>query len=279
MIIFKSIEEWRKFRKGLAKDDTVGFVPTMGNLHVGHESLLLQSIAENDKTVLSIFVNPTQFNNKNDIENYPRTFEQDVQWAQRVGVNFILAPTEQEIYPDHYRYTINESRHTQILEGKYRPGHFEGVLTIVMKLLMLVQPQRAYFGEKDYQQLQLIRELVEAFFIDTEIVSCPTIRNENGLPHSSRNNRFTAEQFQQVQQFPQIFHLNSHCADISLALSAAGFEVEYVEEFENRRFAAVRFAGVRLIDNIALTETIDMRTRLSQESIWMNILQSKVDLK
>jgi pantoate--beta-alanine ligase len=279
MIIFKSIGEWRKFRKSLAKDDTLGFVPTMGNLHVGHESLLLQSIAENDKTVLSIFVNPTQFNNKNDIENYPRSFEQDVQWAQRAGVNFILAPSEQEIYPDHYRYKINESLHTQILEGKYRPGHFEGVLTIVMKLLMLVQPERAYFGEKDYQQLQLIRELVEAFFIDTEIVSCPTIRNENGLPHSSRNNRFSEEQFQQVQQFPQIFHLKRDCKDISLALSAAGFDVEYVEDFENRRFAAVRFAGVRLIDNIALTETIDMHAHPLKENMWMDILKSKVGLK
>ena len=154
--------------KGAPSRLQIGFVPTMGNLHQGHLSLLERCCTENDISVLSIFINPTQFNNKNDYTNYPQTLEQDLALAEKAKVDYILMPTYSELYPDDFAYQVSETKISQELEGKFRPGHFTGMLTVVLKLLLLVKAHRAYFGEKDYQQLQLIRGMAKSFFLETE---------------------------------------------------------------------------------------------------------------
>ncbi|MBC7458542.1 MAG: pantoate--beta-alanine ligase, partial [Bdellovibrionaceae bacterium] len=189
-LVLKSIVEYDAFRKKLA--GSIGFVPTMGALHPGHASLLNQSAAENDFTVLSIFVNPTQFNDPKDLENYPRTFEADLAVAAESRVAAIFYPDYKEIFSDNYRYVITEKSFSQILCGASRPGHFDGVLSVVMKLLNIVKPSKAYFGEKDFQQLRLIEDMAKAFFMSLEIRRGKTLRETSGLAMSSRNTRLSA---------------------------------------------------------------------------------------
>jgi len=246
--IIKSLAEWQALRPTLGDD--LGFVPTMGNLHEGHLSLLQRARKENAVTLLSIFVNPTQFNQANDYVHYPRTLESDIALAEQAGVDYVLAPPYAEIYPDDYAYQLSEVEFSEKLEGAFRPGHFTGMLTVVLKLLMLARASRLYLGEKDFQQAVLIRGMTHAFFIPTTIVVCPTIRNEFGLPHSSRNQRLTPEQYQAARHFPEIFHSDRDCAAIKKNLEEKGFAVDYVEEYDGRRFAAVRLGEIRLIDNI-----------------------------
>lgn len=254
MKIIQSVQAWTMYRQDIMHDVSVGFVPTMGNLHEGHLTLLKRSIAENDKTFLSIFVNPTQFNNAADLENYPKTFERDCALAKDLGVDAVLAPSYEDLYPDNYRYRVNEVDLSGILEGLHRPGHFEGMLTIVLKLLLLVKAKRAYFGEKDYQQMQLVQGLVKAFFVNTEIVPCPTIRNDFGLPLSSRNSRLSPDALEKTKVFAAQLQSSASPSDIERALKKAGFKVEYIEDHNNRRFAAVQIGDVRLIDNVAMEE-------------------------
>ncbi|OEH46993.1 Pantothenate synthetase [Legionella parisiensis] len=161
----------------------------MGNLHAGHASLFLTSKKENDHTASSLFINPTQFNQAEDFKHYPRTLDADLKIMEDSGVDFCILPDEKSIYADGYNYQVHEHQLCQLMEGAHRPGHFNGVLTVVMKLLNLVKPHRAYFGEKDYQQYSLIHGMAKAFFMDTEIKACPTIREASGLAYSSRNNR------------------------------------------------------------------------------------------
>jgi pantoate--beta-alanine ligase len=249
--IFKSLTAWKKHRKNI--DDDIGFIPTMGNLHAGHASLIKHSVAENKHTVLSIFVNPAQFNNQDDLKNYPRTLDNDIALAESLGVNDILIPEANELYVDNYRYQIHETKLSDELEGKYRPGHFAGMLTVVMKLLMLVRPRRAYFGEKDFQQLQLVQGMVQAFFLDTDIIACETVRNEQGLALSSRNNRLSSTQYQQALKFPTLLNANKSCEMIKKDLMTAGFKVDYVAEQAGRCLAAVYVDDIRLIDNIQIS--------------------------
>lgn len=182
MQIFHNLNEWIRFRNSLSPDLSLGFAPTMGNLHAGHASLFLASSKENHYTVSSLFVNPTQFNNPDDYKHYPRTVDADLELMTQNGVDFCILPNENEIYTDGYAYQVQENRLGQLMEGKHRPGHFNGVLTIVMKLFNLVKPTRAYFGEKDYQQLLLIQGMVKALFMDIEIKSCPTVREKVAWP-------------------------------------------------------------------------------------------------
>lgn len=250
MQIFHNLDEWMQFRKSLSSELTIGFAPTMGNLHAGHASLFLTSQQENDLTVASIFVNPTQFNQADDFKNYPRTLETDLQILKESGVDFCILPQDKEIYHDQYNYQIHEHRLCQLMEGKHRPGHFNGVLTVVLKLLNLTRPHKAYFGEKDYQQYLLIKEMAHAFFMNVEIKSCPTIREASGLAFSSRNNRLSAQQKALAEKFAQIFHQKQKtCAQIAEEITAKNIAVEYVEEYQSRRFAAVRIGDIRLIDN------------------------------
>ncbi|MDP1603670.1 MAG: pantoate--beta-alanine ligase [Legionella sp.] len=249
MKIFHHLEEWLIFRQNLAPAISIGFVPTMGNLHAGHASLFARSKEENDVTVATVFVNPAQFNQVDDYTNYPRTLDADLELLQNAGVDCCILPTEEAMYGDGYRYAIMENKLCEIMEGKQRPGHFNGVLTIVMKLLNLVKPTAAYFGEKDYQQYLLIRGMAEAFFMGVEIKPCPTIREASGLAYSSRNNRLSPEARVIAEKFATIFHQDKSCAEIVGELQREGITVEYVLDYEKRRFAAVVIGDVRLIDN------------------------------
>lgn len=253
MQLIKSVAELKTLRQNLGSAGIqVALVPTMGNLHAGHLSLLQRAKAENDIIFLTIFINPTQFNNATDLENYPRTLAADLQIAENEGIHFVFLPSFDDMYPDNYRFQIQEMVESTVLEGEYRPGHFTGVLTVVMKLLQLIQPNRAYFGEKDWQQLTLIEAMAKAFFLDVSIIACPTLRDTEGLPLSSRNNLLSPEQKQQARLFPKYFHSNLPCAIIREQLMQAGFVVEYIQDYNNRRFAAVKLGHARLIDNIAL---------------------------
>lgn len=258
MHIYHDLNTWRTTRRTLAPNISVGFVPTMGNLHQGHLSLIQASQRENDETVVSLFVNPTQFNDPNDFLKYPRTLEADLALLEAQHVNHCLVPTESQLYPEGYRYHVDEVQTSLCMEGEKRPGHFKGVLTVVMKLLNLVAPDRAYFGEKDHQQFQLIKGMVNDFFLNIEIKACPTVREQSGLALSSRNHRLTAAQRAVADQFAHIFHQNKACQQIIDELNALPLRVDYVTEHDGRRFAAVYLDEVRLIDNYALptaTET------------------------
>ncbi|KTD71359.1 pantoate--beta-alanine ligase [Legionella tucsonensis] len=253
MQIFHNLDEWLCFRKSLSTELTLGFAPTMGNLHAGHASLFLTSQKENDHTVSSLFVNPTQFNQAEDFKHYPRTLEADLKIMQDSGVDYCILPDEKSIYADEYNYQVHERKLCQLMEGTHRPGHFNGVLTVVMKLLNLVRPHRAYFGEKDYQQFLLIQGMVKAFFMDIEIKACPTIRESSGLAYSSRNNRLNKKQKALAEEFAVLFQQKAlTCAQVIKKLTAKGIMVEYIEEHQGRRFAAIRIDDIRLIDNYLL---------------------------
>lgn len=252
MQIFHNLKEWIHFRKTLESHKSLGFAPTMGNLHAGHTSLFTASKKENDCTVSSLFINPTQFNRPDDFTHYPRTLDADLELMSHAGVDFCILPDEQEIYADGYTYQIQENVLCHLMEGAHRPGHFNGVLTVVMKLLNLTKPDKAYFGEKDYQQYLLIAGMIKALFMDIEIKACPTIREPSGLAYSSRNNRLNKEQKIRAEEFARIFHQNKPCVMISEELNAKDIIVEYIEEYQNRRFAAVQIDGIRLIDNYLL---------------------------
>ena len=186
------------------KGDSIGFVPTMGALHEGHATLLRQSIADNECTVVSLFVNPTQFNNTNDLLLYPRTPEVDEQLLQELGVNILFAPSVEEVYPEPDNRVFDFGILDKVMEGRYRPGHFNGVAQVVSRLFSFVQPDKAYFGEKDFQQLSIVREMTAMLHIPVEIVGVPIVREKSGLAMSSRNQRLSlAEQ----EQASQIYHV------------------------------------------------------------------------
>ncbi len=253
MKIFEhNLTPWRTARAELPEHTPLGFVPTMGNLHAGHMALIQQSLHENQKTIVSLFVNHAQFNQSADFENYPRTLDADIKKLEQAGVDYCFIPSQSDIYPDHYRYQIHETEQSLILEGAHRPGHFTGVLTVVMKLFNLIKPTRAYFGEKDYQQLSLIQGMIDAFFLNIELRACPTIRETNNLALSSRNNRLSDTGHQKAQRFAEIFHSASSSEQARAALRKIDIEIEYIEEHQGRRFAAVCVDGIRLIDNYAL---------------------------
>jgi len=250
--VYTRMEDWRRERSSIERSLlSVGFVPTMGALHAGHRSLLERARAENDRVVLSIFVNPTQFNDPSDLRRYPRTPEADIELAGGLA-DHVLFPDPAEIYPDGYRYRLTERTLSERLEGAHRPGHFEGVLTVVLRLLNLVCPHRAYFGEKDWQQLQLVRGMVKAFLLPVEIVPCPTVRDPDGLAASSRNRRLSEAGRAKAAAFPRILRDSSAPEEAASALAGAGFGVDYVEDVDGVRLGAVRLEDVRLIDNVRL---------------------------
>jgi len=254
MIIY-NLGEWIAFRKTLSSDLSLGFAPTMGNLHAGHASLFLKSKKENKLTISSLFVNPTQFNRPDDLALYPRSLEADIKIMEDSGVDFCILPDEKTIYADGYRYQIQEKFLSQRMEGKHRPGHFDGVLTVVLKLLHLTKPTRAYFGEKDYQQFLLIKAMVQSFFMDVEIKPCPTIREPSGLAFSSRNTLLSHAHRLLAEKFATIFHQSTKpCAFIIEELIALGIQVDYIEEHLGRRYAGVVIGNIRLIDNYSCSK-------------------------
>ena len=193
LLLLDSVSKMKDWRRGRAEDETVGLVPTMGAFHEGHLSLIRRSVAECDVTVVSLFVNPTQFGPSEDLERYPRDLEGDLESASREGVEAVFAPEPSDMYPDEYATYVEVERLTAGLCGRFRPGHFRGVTTIVLKLLNIARPHRAYFGEKDYQQLTVIRRMGADMNLDCEIVPMPTVREPDGLAMSSRNANLSPE--------------------------------------------------------------------------------------
>ncbi len=252
MELFTELAPWQCTRAALPKASCLGFVPTMGNLHKGHLSLIQRAQAENSHTLVSLFINPTQFNNPDDFTHYPRTLDEDIAYLKEHGVNYCLIPPTEQIYRDQFTYQIQETQLSQPYEGAHRPGHFTGMLTVVMKLLQLAQPARAYFGEKDYQQLQIIRGMVDAFFLPVDIIGCPTVREDNGLAYSSRNQRLSPAAKDKAIQFAQQFRQAPTLSAAQHALETLGIAVDYLADWQGRRLAAVTIDGIRLIDNYAL---------------------------
>ena len=281
MLIFNKKSDLSAFLSPLLKQNkSIGFVPTMGALHQGHLSLLKKSLSENDVTVMSIFVNPTQFNNAEDLDKYPRTLERDVQIMQDLSNNIIVyAPEVADIYEGN---TVSESFNYDGLEnqmeGKHRPGHFDGVGTIVKRLFEIVQPNKAYFGEKDFQQLQIVKKLVSKHNIPVEVIGCPIHREANGLAMSSRNERLSDTAREKAAVIYQILNsakdfFQTHSAKENTKYvenelkNHAEFEIEYFEIAEEttllpvsekesnkkyRGFIAIFIENIRLIDNISL---------------------------
>jgi pantoate--beta-alanine ligase len=247
-----TVAAMQAWRAALPNGSVLGFVPTMGALHPGHGSLLHRARTECDFVVCSVFVNPTQFDNADDLAHYPSTLAADLALNARHGVDCVWTPSNADLYPHGYHMRITESRLADKLCGAHRPGHFDGVLTVVMKLLQIVAPQRAYFGEKDYQQLALVRAMVDNFFLPLTIVGCPTCREPDGLAMSSRNARLSPAQRAQAADFPRILHSVADLTAARAALQAAGFAVDYIEDWHDRRCAAVRLGDVRLIDNVPI---------------------------
>jgi pantoate--beta-alanine ligase len=199
MKIVNSIKELRlQLDEDKQKGKKVGLVPTMGALHAGHISLVKRCVAENDVCVVSIFVNPTQFNNPNDLLTYPRTLDEDCQLLESSGCTYVFAPSVEEMYPEPDNRVFDFGTVAQVMEGARRPGHFNGVAQIVSKLFYAVKPDVSYFGEKDFQQIAVIRAMVKQLGIPVEIVDCPIQRESDGLALSSRNTRLTPEQRQKA---------------------------------------------------------------------------------
>jgi pantoate--beta-alanine ligase len=257
MKIIESTAAFQEWRKTLPQNTTIGLVPTMGALHEGHRSLIERSARENTHTVVTLFVNQVQFNQASDFEKYPKTWEQDLALCERAGTTVLFAPKSQsELYPDGYHYRVSENSFSKTLCGEFRPGHFDGVLTVVLKLLTLAKATQAYFGEKDHQQLTLIEGMKHAFFLDTEIVPCPTVRETSGLALSSRNRRLNEHE---LAIAPKLYEIISSAPTTGIAkemLESQGFKVEYlVDQPLNsgiRRYVAAWLGEVRLIDNVKL---------------------------
>lgn len=281
MELIQTIRELRAKLDALrGEGKTIGLVPTMGALHAGHASLVKRAVAENDVVVVSDFVNPTQFNDKDDLAKYPRTLDADCRLLESCGAAFVFAPSVEEIYPEPDTRTFSYAPLDTVMEGKYRPGHFNGVCQIVSKLFLIVEPTRAYFGEKDFQQLAIIREMVRRYPFDLQIVGCPIVREADGLALSSRNARLSGEQRKQALQiskalFVSVDYAKSHTLAETKAFvektiaDAEGLRLEYFEivdgntlqtvgEWEESKYIVgciTVFCGeVRLIDNIKYKE-------------------------
>ncbi len=259
-----------------AQGKSVGLVPTMGALHAGHASLVERCVAENNVTVVSVFVNPTQFNDKNDLAKYPRTLEADCRLLEAYGATFAFAPSVEEIYPEPDTRQFSFAPLDTVMEGIYRPGHFNGVCQIVSKLFDMVKPDRAYFGEKDFQQLAIIREMVRQMHFPLEIVGCPIVREADGLALSSRNARLSTEERQEALKISQtLFASQAFAASHTVAetqkmveeaiATVPGLRLEYFEivdgytlqpiaDWKDTTYAVgcitVYCGEVRLIDNI-----------------------------
>lgn len=246
--IVTTVSEWQALRAKIR--GSIGFVPTMGNLHAGHLSLLKRAKIENDVAVASIFVNHTQFNDKNDYDHYPRTLEEDLEKLSALEIDYVFLPTSSEIYPDDYQVKVKETVISEILEGAHRPNHFDGMLTIVLKLFNIIRPHKSYFGEKDYQQLMLIKKMVASLFLPIDIIECETVRGNDNIALSSRNSRLSDSDLEKASYFAQLLLSSYSCEEIKILLQKKNCKVDYIEEKWGRRLGAVSIGNVRLIDNV-----------------------------
>ncbi len=266
-------------RNKLLNNASLGFVPTMGALHSGHLTLIKRAIDENDLSICSIFVNPTQFNNKQDLEKYPRTIEKDIELLESINCDYLFLPTVEEMYPQgEENIQFDFGNLEKVMEGKDRPGHFQGVGIIVKKLFEIIQPSRAYFGKKDYQQLLIIKSLTKQYQLSPQIVACDIIRESDGLAISSRNQRLTIEQRKQA---PAIYKALQEAQKLSTTMEIEDlknlvatkinsnptmtlgyFQISNKENLQpinhwlskgqQMGFIVVNMGDVRLIDNIEL---------------------------
>lgn len=280
-IITTKSELIRQVKACTRQGKTIGFVPTMGALHAGHASLIQRACSENEVCYVSVFVNPTQFNNAEDLLKYPRNLEKDAMLLESLGVHFVFAPTPEEMYSKEEMeqpFSFDFNGLDQVMEGKMRPGHFNGVVQVVSRLFDLVQPTRAYFGEKDFQQLAIIRHMVERSYLaerykGLQIIGCPIVRETNGLAMSSRNERLSEQEKQIAVGISQTLLSSLEWAKkasvsqvqqqvIDAINAIEGLEVEYydivdkttlqpTDSFENAVGCVTVYCGpVRLIDNI-----------------------------
>lgn len=279
MKIITTIAEMQQQMSAIkAKGLTIGYVPTMGYLHEGHKSLMKTARPENDVVVLSIFVNPLQFGPSEDLDAYPRDFDRDHQIAEAEGVDFVFYPSAEEMYPNPASVKVTVAQRTNVLCGKSRPGHFDGVATVLIKLFNIVQPDRAYFGLKDAQQVAVIDGLVKDFNFPIQLIPVNTVREEDGLAKSSRNVYLSAEERAQAPQLNKALqrakeaiengersperlaglvsgHINGHChAEIDYIEIYSYPELEQLETLKGRIIIAiaVKFSRARLIDNLIL---------------------------
>jgi pantoate--beta-alanine ligase len=279
MLVFAKIKSVQQKLKSLKKGTSIGFVPTMGALHKGHLSLVEQAKRENDIVVVSIFVNPTQFDKQEDLINYPKTIDQDLSLLKSIFCDIVFTPTAQEMYANNIQSTaFNFDGLEHQMEGKFRVGHFDGVGTVVKRLFEIVTPNKAYFGEKDFQQLQIIRNMVKKNHIPLKIVGCPIFRENDGLAMSSRNERLTKEHrlvapfiYKTLKQAKIEFGTKNALEVINWVenefkkqplLTLEYFEIaeeETLQPIQNRNekqsyraFIAVFAGNIRLIDNISL---------------------------
>ncbi len=279
-MLIRKIKDMKQIVKRLKKEGkTIGFVPTMGYLHEGHTSLIRCSKKDNDITVVSIFVNPIQFGENEDLDRYPRDLDRDIRICEKEGVDYVFYPSAGEMYPEGFSTFVEVEGITKRLCGAFRPGHFRGVTTVVNKLFNIVQPDRAYFGEKDYQQLKVIQKMVRDLNIDVEVKGCPLIREKDGLALSSRNKYLTPEErksaltisralFRAKQMFERGERDPSKVVDeIKRIISSQPLvkEIQYVEVVDPEDLTpkkklekgdvvavAVFVGNTRLIDNIKL---------------------------
>jgi pantoate--beta-alanine ligase len=236
---------------------TVGLVPTMGALHEGHLSLLRAARAENDTVVMSLFVNPAQFAEAGDLARYPRDEASDLARAQEAGVDVVFAPSAEEMYPPGFQTWVDVTELGAVLEGRLRPGHFRGVATIVLKLFVVVRPERAYFGQKDAQQVEVVRRLIRDLALEVELRVLPTVREPDGLALSSRNVLLSPEERARALVLPRALATRDRNAALDVLASSNGIEVDYVEvaDFDPPTLVgAIRVGSTRLIDNVVLDE-------------------------
>ena len=286
MLLFKRVSDLQKYLNSFKNNDLqIGFVPTMGALHAGHISLINRSRTDSDITVASIFVNPTQFNNTDDLGKYPRTPERDIEMLAESGCDILFMPDAEQIYPDGTTPSVkfNFGKLDRVLEGVFRPGHFEGMAQVVHRLLEIVKPSRLYMGQKDFQQAAIVTRMLELMKSETELVACPIQREADGLAMSSRNARITPENRSKVTL---IYHALTEAAErrgeyspseiqrlaLTKLKTEPHFKVEYfeivdgrtllpIQLFEETDFAvalvAVWVDDVRLIDNMILKQPIE----------------------
>lgn len=258
---------------------SIGFVPTMGALHRGHAALVEKSAAECDVTVVSIFVNPLQFNNSNDLDTYPSTIDADLELCARLGVSVVFVPDRTEMYPEGFDTAVEPGDLAVRFEGQSRPGHFSGMCTVVLKLLVMVQPTHAFFGKKDYQQLAIVRRMAADFNLPVGIVGCETVRDDDGLALSSRNVRLTPQARRVALALPEALSATreavlagssieaGRCVGLDILSRASDLEVSYFEAVDAATLThhpvppagtrivvlgAVVVGGVRLIDNVEI---------------------------
>jgi pantoate--beta-alanine ligase len=238
-----------------ARAGSIGLVPTMGALHEGHLALLGAARTENDTVAMSLFVNPAQFGDDADLARYPRDEERDLAAAREAGVDVVFAPPAEEMYPPGYQTWVEVTELGSVLEGRFRPGHFRGVATIVLKLLVIVRPSRVYFGQKDAQQVEVVRRMIRDLALEVELRVLPTVREPDGLALSSRNVLLSADQRRRALALSRALATRDREAALALLEASNGIEIDYVEraDFDPPTLAgAIRVGSARLIDNVPL---------------------------